>query len=431
MKHLIFVIFITFLLCYAPAQAAETTERSETFSTIKSERSETFSTFRSSWFHYTPYGQSLYADEHPEFFRFDIAATSPNALYDYSHSRTGWNTQTYGVFGVSFNIWDGEFEGGKYGVSVAQTASANIWMDLFESTTSPIVNTDYRIAMPTATFIHRLGEPAKSRKTGQSPKVEREKTKEESAGGALKSERPETFSTNIERSETFSTNPPFFKNYSISISPFMHESTHIGDEMVLQRSDEGYALKRVNVSYNYFHLRFTINEPEDRYSMTHTFRLGLMVLLTPREGWYFVESRDGDTNLMPSDKPAETAQNGSVKRYGPGNMPFEAYLQYQFQSPCSKHGFQGIASAEIRNRAVYAYSLDTKSPAGATTPLTGNDDRCFTYNIFIGARYNMPNYDGYFSRFALGIRAYHGNCPYGMFRSINNFSNVGVCFIYQ
>lgn len=51
--------------------------------------------------------------------------------------------------------------------------------------------------------------------------------------------------------------------------------------------------------------------------------------------------------------------------------------------------------------------------------------------VFLGARYNLPHYDGYFSRVAMGVRACHGNCPYGMFRSIDNFSHVGICVVYQ
>ena len=59
------------------------------------------------------------------------------------------------------------------------------------------------------------------------------------------------------------------------------------------------------------------------------------------------------------------------------------------------------------------------------------DPRCFTYSVFVGARYNMPHYDGYFSRVAMGVRAYCGNYPYGMFRSIDNFSHIGICVVYQ
>jgi hypothetical protein len=79
---------------------------------------------------------------------------------------------------------------------------------------------------------------------------------------------------------------------------------------------------------------------------------------------------------------------------------------------------------------MYNYSLT--ETAVSPLPRYGTaDNRRFTYSIFAGARYNMPHYDGYFSRLAFGIRAYHGNCPYGMFRSEDNFSYIGFSIVYQ
>ena len=126
----------------------------------------------------------------------------------------------------------------------------------------------------------------------------------------------------------------------------------------------------------------------------------------------------------------KTNQTGELERYGSSGMPFEVWLQYQYQSVCSRHGFQALVSAEVRNRAMYAYSLTETAVASIPRHITA-DPRRFTYSVFVGARYNMPNYDGYFSRFSIGVRAYHGNCPYGMFRSIDNFSHIGLCIVYQ
>ena len=262
-------------------------------------------------------------------------------------------------------VWNGSFGADKqFGLSITISASAYLWMDLFESQTSPVLNTDYRIGMPTHTFIHRL-------------------------------------------------NRKFLKNYSIAWSPFKHESTHVGDEMQIQRVEAGYAIRRVNVSYNYTEFVFTLNEPEDRRVQCHTFRAGLMILWSPKEGWYSIKESagDGDASLAHSRV-----------------SPVEVYFQYQYQTPTSRHGFQGIVSAEIRNRVVYGYDLTAKEGDADKSP---SDHRRFTYNIFIGARYNIPGYDGYFSRFALGVRLYHGNCPFGHFRSIDNYSQVGISFVFQ
>ena len=338
------------------------------------------------WFSHVQYGQPLYADEHPDFFRFDVATVSNNPVYDYGGDGASYRVQTLGVFGVRLPIWNGNLCDGQFGISVTQSMSANIWMDLFEPVTSPIINTDYRISAPAVTFIHRPASELSERR--------------------------------------------FFRNYSVRFAPFNHESTHIGDEMVLQRADRGYALRRVNVSYNYAELDLTLNEPEDRLAMSHTFRLGLMLLLSPKSGWYFVEERDGAVNNIPSDQGPHPSASNTTVRQGPSGLPFEMFMQYQFQSPTSKHGFQGIASAEIRNRALYGYDL-TATTVSSDPLYSKADAHRFTYNVFIGARYNMPRYDGLFSRVSLGIRAYHGICPYGMFRSLAGFSHIGVCLIYQ
>ena len=243
--------------------------------------------------------------------------------------------------------------------------SAQLWLDLFEPETAPVIDTDYRIALPTATFLHR-------------------------------------------------TDRGFLRNYSVAWTPFKHESTHIGDELQIQRTEAGYALRRVNVSYNYTELAVTLNEPEDRMRQQHTFRLGLMLLLSPKDGWYSVKEASGD---------------GQSACAHPRLSPWEAWLQYQYQSPSARCGIQGIASLEVRNRAVYGYDLLQKNDGDETPPAT--EYRRFTYHLFVGMRYNLPGYDGYFSRYAIGLRAYYGNCPYGQFRSIDAYSQVGISMIFQ
>lgn len=318
-------------------------------------------------FRYAQFGHSLCADVHPNFVRIDIPyATNQQAYHwGWENDPKAYRWHLNGLFGFQLPIWCGNVVDSTYAISVTMTGSANLWMDLFDFHTSPIVDTDYRVGMPTITFLHRL-------------------------------------------------NRGFFKNYSVAWSPFKHESTHIGDELQIRQVEvRDFALKRVNVSYNYTEFVFTLNEAENRYAENHCFRIGLMVLLGG--GWYNIDEEDW---------------GGDEKLETPKSSPWELYLQYQYQSPTSKHGFQGIASAEIRNRALYGYDLYAKRQPGVKPELP-NDSRIFTYNIFLGARYNTPNYDGYFSRFSLGVRAYHGNCPFGQFRSIRNYSQIGVSIIFE
>lgn len=335
-----------------------------TAATEGAERRGTGSTsFGAGLFRYSPWGHSLYADEHPNFVRMDIPYTTMQTVYDWADIGRGYRFQTMGVFGFQVPLWYGQVVDSTMAISVTAAMSANIWMDLFGGKTSPIVDTDYRIGLPTIAFLHRI-------------------------------------------------NRGFAKNYAVSWSPLKHESTHIGDELQIRNMAAGYALRRVNVSYNYTEWTFTLNEAEDRYAENHCFRVGLMLLWDWDKGWYKVDEEDGEASLTQ-----------------PRRSPWEAYLQYQYQSPTSRHGIQGIVSAEVRNRAVYGYDLNNKTTDNQ--PIMQNEGRAFTYNVFVGGRYNTPRYDGYFSRIAVGIRAYHGNCPYGQFRNIRGFSHVGLSVMIE
>ena len=321
-------------------------------------------------FRYAQFGHSLYADMHPTFPRLDIPYCTNHPVYDYGSHGNAYRWHTMGNFGLNLPLWTGNLKDSTFAMTVNMHLSANLWMDFYDFSTSPIVDTDYRIGLPTITFLHRL-------------------------------------------------NRGFAKNYSIQWSPFKHESTHIGDETQIRYMDRGYAIRRVNVSYNYTEFVFTVNEAEDRYAENHCLRLGLMLLW--HGGWFNMDPDAGDASIVDP--------NGTEFVPYTQRNPWELYFQYQYQSPTSKHGFQGIASAEIRNRECYGFDLSvlkTDDPKNLQ-----KDRRVFTYNIFMGARYNTPNYDGYFSRFALGVRMYHGNCPYGQFRSITNYSQIGVCMIFE
>ena len=321
-------------------------------------------------FRYAPYGHSLYADVHPNFPRVEFPFATNHSAYNWGDNPGTYRIQMMGNFAFNIPLWAGNLVDSTYGFAVTMHAGANLWMDFFEFRTSPIVDTDYRIGWHTFTFIHRL-------------------------------------------------NRGFAKNYSVQWSPFKHESTHIGDELQIRQVESGRALKRVNVSYNYTEFVFTLNEAEDRYAENHCLRLGLMLLWAG--GWFNIDKEDGDASIA---DPRGTDKVPYLQR-----NPWELFLQYQYQSPTSKHGFQGIASAEIRNRECYGYDLNalkTDNPINLQA-----EKRIFTYNVFVGARYNTPDYDGYFSRVALGVRAYHGNCPYGQFRSIDKYSQIGVCMIIE
>ena len=317
------------------------------------------------WFTYAPYGKSLLSDVHPNFVRFELVGNSNHEVFDFGHSGKSFRYSTQGCLGMDLPLWNGNFgTDGKFGLSFTIATSYYMWLDMFESKTAPVIDTDYRIGLPTATFIHRF-------------------------------------------------NRRFLRNYSIAFSPYKHESTHIGDELQIQRMDENYALRRANVTCNYTELAFTLNEPEEKSVQCNTFRFGLMLLLLPDKGWYRIKTSAGD---------------GNASLAHPTYSPYEAYFQYQYQTATSRRGYQGIISAELRNRVVYGYDLTLKNGDIDNSP---SDYRRFTYSLFLGIRYNIPGFEGYFSSFSIGARLYHGNCPFGQFRSIDDYSQVGIVFVFQ
>lgn len=334
---------------------------------------------RDGWFAWAPYGHSLYSDTHPDMCRLDMAGVTMDQAYDYDRSGRNMAFHMMGGFGFNLPTWSRDIRDGKFGFSITMPMSVILWMDISEPVTAAVMNTDFRVGGPTLTFIHR-----------------------------------------IERSG-------FLRNYSVYAEPFKHESTHIGDELVLHRKSEGYAISRANVSYNFAEVRFTLNEPESRSDQYHTFRASLMIPYMTSYGWYVIEERDGQTDQVPGGN-TRINKSGRQEAHGPRISVPEWYVQYQWQSKTAGCGIQGIVSAELRGRAVYGYDLGTMSGAPATTAT--KDSYGVSVNSFFGIRYNGGG-DGYLSRAAFGIRAYYGNCPYGMFRSIRGYSQIGACLIIQ
>lgn len=340
----------------------------ETHATAPDSIPQSTGCFGHSWYGFVPYGKSLLADVHPNFARADICNATNHNTYDYGNS--GKNNRFFfqGVFGFDLPIWHADFCNNRFGLNISDVMSATVWMDFFDKTTAPVVNTDFRAGAPTVAFIHRLDN--------QKPRR-------------------------------------FLYNYSLSVSPFKHESSHIGDEQQIRRIDSKYALRRVNVSYNYCELALTLNEPENTHQIYHTFRIGGMFLLSPQASWYSVIEEAGDGSSVYVHKRVS---------------PWEAYLQYQFQSPATRLGLQAVASYELRNRVKYGYDLSLVE-GEFDNPMP--DSRSFSHNVFVGLRVHSRRYRGYFSTKSFGIRYYHGICPYGMFRSIAGYSSIGISVIVQ
>jgi hypothetical protein len=244
----------------------------------------------------------------------------------------------------------------------------DVWYDRFEWTTSPVINTAFRFSAFDAGFIYRLDDPV----------------------------------------QVF---PRFnIYNWAVKLSPLKHESTHLGDELMIYRKDEGFPILRVDVLYNYSELIFILNDPDGKPRQNHGFKFGLMMIHNFKRGWYRILNTEADSALV-----------------GSSTFPLEFFLQYQYQSPLFSKGFQVIASAEYRLRQIYDYPFYDYSRAIKTT---GGSDFANCFNFFAGIRYDNQK-TNYFSKIGIGARYYYGINPYGQFRSMPNFRQIGIAVFFE
>jgi hypothetical protein len=167
-------------------------------------------------------------------------------------------------------------------------------------------------------------------------------------------------------------------------------------------------------------LFFTLNDPDSGVRLNHGFRFGFLLNYKFKDGWYDFIETEAQANVIE-----------------PSQIPFEIYLQYQFQSNTFSRGFQIIASVEYRLRERYKYPFSYSG--NLNDYLENNPDileiynnrnlvNCF--NFFGGIRYNNPKAN-YFSKIGIGVRYYFGINPYGQFRSIPNYSQFGIAVIFE
>ena len=231
------------------------------------------------------WGRPFWADMHPTLVRGEFSLSTNSPEYDWGQTDTLYRPFVFANLGVNLPLWSGNFSDGKFGFSLSVPLIISVWLDVFEPVTAPVINTDYRVGAPGISFLHRIEK-------------------------AL---------------ELFSYWRIGLYNYSILFSPFIHESTHIGDELTIYRKDDKWDITRVNVSYNFSEFVLTVNDPVNSLIMNHAFRFGFMLLHDFKKGWYNILQQEANTQVI-----------------GESHIPFETYLQYQFQSNNFKNGFQFI-----------------------------------------------------------------------------------------
>jgi hypothetical protein len=309
------------------------------------------------------FGKPFWADMHSTLIRGEIAYATNSPDYDWGGHNTDYRPFTFANLGVDIPIWSGNFADGKYGLSITVPFMIDLWLDRFEWITSPVINTAYRFGIFDTNFIYRFDSP-------------------------------------------LSVFPHFdIFNWTLRLSLFKHESTHIGDELTIRRKDLDLPITRVDVLTNFFELIFTLNDPDGQTRLNHGFKFGFLFNYNFRDGWY---------TILESEVPVPDLVGGS--------------RLYQFQSPLFLRWFQIIASGEYRLRERFNYPF---SYSGAKDEFL-HEDAIFVncFNVFAGIRYVNPN-RGFFSKIGIGLRYYVGINPYGQFRSMPHFQQIGLVALFE
>ncbi len=196
-------------------------------------------------------------------------------------------------------------------------------------------------------------------------------------------------------------NKGFVQNIAVKITPFAHESTHLGDELTIfgtQHPDQFY---RINVSYEYYELGLCLNDPDTLSGNVLSVKAGFMGLLNPQKGYY-------------SSFENETYQQTihSSRRW------CEYYLQVNYvktQGLLTTATWHPELSIEARNRVKYNYQS------------TDLEDRVWCINAYAGYSYRPKNKKvlksvGHYFRY------YNGINPHGQFRN-GNYTFAGYAIV--
>jgi hypothetical protein len=246
--------------------------------------------------------------------------------------------------------------------------SFSVWFDFTEKRTSPILNTDYRFALLELNYLHKLPNSK-------------------------------------------------IKNIGFRFIPFFHESTHLGDELVIARINDTISTERarINVSYETFELSTIINDPCDQKIRNHALRIGAKFLWNSGKGYYTLDTLENlpGVNIKPS------------KRW------IEPYLQYQFQNPdgwLSNKKMMFMFSQDFSLRVRYGYPF-TYFEAGKFVTEELREAYQLCSNTFVG--WKFLNAQNEISNTGIFLTLYLGINPHGQFRNFPVYPWLGINFIHD
>ena len=189
------------------------------------------------------------------------------------------------------------------------------------------------------------------------------------------------------------------RNIGLNLIPMYHESTHLGDEFVMDALARGTDFYRVNVSYESWVLALTLNDLDTLKGNVFSTRIGIQGIWFPADGYY---------------------QYNLEETQGQDLLPSHDHLKYWIQFNWRRTRglgasdvFHQVNSLEIRRRIKYGYEADDPEKV------------VWNFNGYFGWVYNSDSY----RKVGGFLRLYYGINPHGQFRNIDNFYFVGLSLV--
>lgn len=264
------------------------------------------------------------------------------------------------LYAISFGTWK---------AALTLPLSVHVFEDMFDETTAPVINTDYRFGSPELKAIFYLGDG-------------------------------------------------FFKNVSVSWLPIFHECTHLGDEVTIYRKDLDLPITRINVSYEFTQLQIALNDPDGHKDTRHSFKIGGLYRLSSRGyGWYSIRPEEG---VNVDDLGLETS-----------DIRFEYWFQYQMQRTdgfLANERAMNVFSLELRNRV--RYGVPVFRWENDAWNATGQEEQgMWCVNAYLGYRF-FPQ-GGRDQSLGAYFHFYYGVNPYGQLRNIYGYKYFGLSLVYE
>jgi len=207
------------------------------------------------WFSYHNFSQPFIAEMYSSLIKMEtVSLNKLHPLYYKSDASARPFIEVQTGYQLPVFLYAREHTLGNLKIALSTPVSILTMVDLFESETAPVINTDYRFGIQ-ASF---LFTPAGARNS-------------------------------------------FIRNYHVTLVPIFHESTHLGDEFVIHGYNRVPDFVRINVSYEAWQAIIGINRLHDNRKRNLSAEIGYQRLMPFQDGYYNVDSFEVQgVHILPS-----------------------------------------------------------------------------------------------------------------------------------